>query len=141
MTIHLCKEKYRLELHWSSVKYIEKGVIKLIGAYFSGPVLSEVNSIKQEDFIDLDFTSQYSKLVSSFHIARLSWFSARRPGGAGKIELGNPIIATEYENEISKLKDKDYVVIDTSDHEEKTHANNLVYKSFIVKESGCDKYE
>ena len=139
MSLHLCSEKYRLELRWKSIEHQVDGSSILYGAFFSGPALKISYDIRSPDHIDLDFTKQHSRIVSDFHIARLSWFEAR--GREEKILLGNPVIASQHENEISSLKSNDYIIIDCKEHEEETHKYHLVYKSYIVKETGEDKYE
>ena len=139
MKLHLCRDKYKLYLKWLSVEHHKDGTSILYNAYFSGPAMGLGVELQSPDYIDLDFTPQHSRVLSDYHIARLSWFSADR--GEKEIKLGNPIVASYYENEISSLSSNDYIVIDTRDHEDEKHNYNLVYKSYIVKETGEDKYE
>ena len=41
--------------------------------------------------------------------------------------------ATEL-NSVPKLKDTDYLIIDTEDHEAEKHPFNFLYKTFVVNE-------
>ena len=51
--------------------------------------------------------------------------------------LKDALIAHYVElNNVPQLKDTDYLVIDTSDHEEVIHAQHLVYKTYVVAEAG-----
>jgi hypothetical protein len=148
--IYLSSEKYRLELHWDRIVYSSDNVARLENAYFSGPVFNMDDvEIQAPDFMDLDFTEQHSKLFSDFHIARISWDSLERVGK--RVTLGRAVIGTNHENEVCSLSKDDYLVIDTKEHDTKRMSYRkgkslqfnlpLVYKAYIVKESGEDKYE
>lgn len=155
--VYLSREKYRLELRWKRIEHQSDGISRIDGAYLSGPALSLGVFIQAPDSMVLDFTPQHFKIVSSYHIARLSWTGVEMVsaapenfGAAERILLKNVIIATHYENEISSLSNKDYIIIDTSKHDDSKMSIEtkrgiefrmpLVYESYIVKETGEDKY-
>ncbi len=125
-------ERYRLELHWKGVLYEQPGLCKLIGAYFTGPVLNEAQRIADNDNILLDFFEQYYLVVSSVYIARLQWGQVvYEPNGI--VSLYDAIITHERElNRAPKLNNNDYLVINTKGHEAETHRFNPVYKTYVV---------
>jgi len=127
---------YLLFLSWVSVDYSiadDKSVL-LRGAYFSGPVLTRAAKVKDKDFIDLDFTEQYITKVDGYYIARLSWSSIKYVGGI--VYLGDCILSCRFNPNILSLKQDDFIIIDTSMHEEKTHPFFLVYPSKVSSALG-----
>ncbi len=124
-------ERYRLELHWSSIERPEDGVSLLKGAYLTGPVLVQALKMANNDKIRLDFCNQYSILVNNFYVADLSW---------GRVEYVNDTIQLhdaklKYQLVVDKaasLKDNDYLVIDTENHELSVHRFNMLYTTYIV---------
>lgn len=132
----LLSERYRLELHWKKVVYEQPGICKLGGVYFSGPVLSHANKINCDDHIMIDFYSQYVLLVKSVFVAKLSWKDVIY-NNDNTVGLKDVLMAHAVElNNVPQLKNTDYLVIDTSDHEEVVHAQHLVYKTYVVAEAG-----
>jgi len=127
-------EKFRLEVHWDKVNYLNDMEVILEGCYFCGPVLSEVVEIQQEDFIRLDFINQYVVFVNHYYIANLSWEGARRT--EDKIFLDNVVLKNKYLNSVPKLENDDYIVIDTINHENEKHSYNLVYISYLINKDG-----
>ena len=125
-------ERYRLELHWKEAIYEQEGVCKLIGAYFSGPVLAEAQKLNDEDKILLDFYLQYLILVRNPYVATLHWRGVSYEKD-GTIKLKEAFITHDTElNRVPKLNNDDYLIIDTSDHEADKHAFTLVYKTHVV---------
>lgn len=127
-------ERYRLELHWSKAKYELDQEAILKGCYFSGPVLSEVFKLNQEDYIDLDFAGQYILFANFYYISRLSWKGVNHT--PEKIKLSNVILKSKNLNVVPKLKNSDYIVIDTQSHEDQKHLYNLVYPSYLIHKDG-----
>lgn len=129
----LCKDKYRLDLHWDDLEYQSESVIVLKAAKFSGPVLTQALKLEAPDFIDLDLTPQMLTVLDSYYIVRLSWDSCEylEDGTISLVgaTLTNPLLAT-----VHKLKKIDFIAINTEKHEEATHAFNLVYESQVLKE-------
>jgi len=129
-------ERYRLDLHWEKAIYETKGVCKLKNAVFSGPALSDAEEVQSNDEILLDFYSQYIVLVKNIYVGKLSW-GAVKYNGDNTISLMNAKITHNTElNRVPKLKDTDYLVIDTSNHEMAVHMFNLTYKTYVVNEGG-----
>lgn len=130
----LLGEKYKLQLHWEKVKY-EQGVCKLIGAYFCGPALLNAEKINDNDSIKLDFFTQYLVFVKNVYVGDLSWKEVTYSGK--KVILKDAKITHDTElNKVPKLRDTDYLVIDTSNHEMAVHAFNLLYTTYVVSEAG-----
>lgn len=128
-------ERYKLELHWEKVKYEQDGICKLIGTYFSGPALSNAEKINDNDTIKLDFFNQYLVFVKNVYVGDLSWNEVVYNGK--KVVLKGAKITHDTElNKVPKLKDTDYLVIDTSNHEMAVHAFNLLYTTYVVNEGG-----
>jgi len=128
----LLSEKYRLELHWKKVLRPEAGIMHLTDAYFSGPALAQADEINPNDTIRLDFCSQMVILVKNVYVADLYW---------GEVSYNkNNIIGLKsamikYDPSIKgipNLEDKDYLVIDTRDHENEKHLYNLLYPAYVV---------
>lgn len=129
-------EKYRLELHWEKANYDREGLCKLPGAYFSGPALQMAAKINSNDSINLDFYKQYLILVDNVYVAKLSWKEVVYNKN-NTVTLKEAIISHDTElNRVPKLKDSDYIVIDTEKHEEETHNFYMSYDCFVIKEDG-----
>ncbi len=137
----LLSERYRLELHWNDVKYDQEGICLLVGAYFSGPVLSSAEKINSNDHIMLDFYSQYVEFVTSVYVAKLSWNEVVYEGKS--VFLKNAVLEHDSElNSTPQLKRTDYLVIDTKNHEMETHQYYLVYPTFVIScENDLYKFE
>ena len=130
----LISERYRLEIHWDTVTYEQDGVACLDGVFFSGPVVSDIAVMQENDSINMDFSKQYSKLISSYYIARLSWGELRFT--PNKIYLSNVTIINKHINSIPKLRATDYIVVDTLEHESDKHYKNLNYKAYLLNADG-----
>jgi len=136
MSKFLLSERYRLEIHWKKAVYEKEGVCRLEGAYFSGPALRIAEKIKSNDSINLDFYKQYIILVKDVYVAVFGWGEVVYNQN-GTVTLKDAVILHDTElNRVPKLKDKDYIVIDTQKHEASTHRLHLVYESFVINENG-----
>ncbi len=131
MTHYLCREKYRLELHWKSIEYSDDSSAVLKGAYLSGPALKMAQEVKAPDKIDIDLTPQHLIVLNSYYIIRLEWQLASYKDD--KIFLGAPRIVNQHLKSLHKLENSDYIVIDTEKHEESTHPYNLVYEAQVIR--------
>jgi hypothetical protein len=128
----LLSERYRLELHWSTVEYINPGQCDLKGAYFSGPALQDAVELNNNDSIMLDFFTQYLVLVNDVYVAKFSWGEVIY-NKDNTISLKNAKITHDTElNRVPKLENRDYLVIDTSDHEAAKHPYHLLYKTYVI---------
>jgi hypothetical protein len=131
----ILSERFRLELKWKQAIYEIEGICKLEGAYFCGPALAEALQLNNNDHIMLDFFEQYMVLVNNVYVAKLSWGEVIY-NNDGTISLKDAIITHDTElNRVPKLKDNDYLVIDTENHEVEKHLFNMVYKTFVVNET------
>lgn len=129
---YLCREKYRLEVHWDKVNYHNDAVANLEGVYLSGPVLKDAVKLESPDHIDLDLTPQLLTVLNSYYLVRLSWAGVKyNPDGT--ITLEGAVLSNDYLKSLHKIEDKDYILINTEKHEETTHAYNLVYESQIMR--------
>jgi hypothetical protein len=129
----LGRDQYRLELHWEKVNYKDEIAI-LQGAYFSGPVLKNAQKLNEKDEMTLDTSKQYFVFVPHFYIAKLEWDGINYIGD--KIYLKSARITNKYINSLPKLKNSDYFVIDTFNHEELTHPFFINYDCYLVNETG-----
>ena len=124
-------ERYRLELHWENVNYESDDFCKIEGAYFYGPALKQAMQVNNNDYIMLDFCSQYSLIVTNVYVAKLSWKTVVYDDE--KIMLKGALLSYDIDfTKIPTLKNSDYLAIDTSNHELEMHALNLLYKSYII---------
>ena len=130
--------KYRLELHWDKIHYSEEEEAVLVGAYFSGPVFREAAQVQPNDKLTLDMTDQYLVLVPDYYQAVLEWKEVDYK--QGRVFLKEATIKGKYVNSIETLKDKDWILIDCSQHEEDKHPFNLVYWAEVRKETGEEKF-
>ena len=133
----MVSEKYRLEVHWNKVTYSEDGIAKLDGCYLTGPVVNEVAKMNDKDTIKLDFTAQYKIFVPNFYVAHLSWVGVDQKDN--RIYLKDVFLKNRNINSVPKLKDTDYLVIDTQNHEDDKHLYNYLYTTYLIKTSG-EKY-
>jgi len=137
----LLSERYKLEINWKKVLRPQSGVMHLVDAYFSGPALDQAEKINDNDYIQLDFVSQLITLVKSVYIAKLSWGEVLYNKDK-TINLKNAIISYDPKIKgIPSLEDKDYLVIDTKNHENEKHVYNMFYPAYVVnKDSGFYNY-
>lgn len=125
-------DRYRLDLVWGKAIYNLEGKCILSGAKFSGPALAEAQQLNEEDYIMLDFFHQYLHLVRNVYVGKLSW-KGTEYNSDGTISLNNAVLEHASElNSVPQLKDNDKLIIDTSDHTVEKHANNLLYKTYVV---------
>ena len=129
----LGRDQYRLELHWDRADF-KDGVVTLIGAYFSGPVLNISQRLNEKDQINIDMSNQYMVFVPNFYIAVVKWNGIRYEHD--RVYLDNVRIENKHINSTPKLKHSDYFVIDTSKHEEQTHPYYMNYDCYLVNENG-----
>jgi hypothetical protein len=128
----LLSERYRLELHWKKALRPKAGKMHLTGAYFQGPALQQADKINNNDSIRLDFCSQLIVLVKNVYVADLKWGEVVYNKNE-TITLKNARI--EYDPSIKgipNLETKDYLVIDTSGHENEKHLFNLLYPTYVI---------
>lgn len=131
----MVKDRYKLECHWKEVIYEQPGICKLNEAIFSGPVMSIANKIEPNDRIQIDFYSQYLWLVRSVYVATLSWGDVTYTNDGSIVKLSDCFIKHTTElNTVPNLKDTDWLLIDTINHEDMKHAFNLVYKTYVIHE-------
>lgn len=132
---YLISEKFRLEVHWEDVVYIQEGRCELKNAYFTGPALQIAQRINDKDHMMLDLYSQYLVLVKGAYVLKFEWSGVEYRDDENRVYLSNcHIIHNEDLNLAPKLKPTDYFVIDTSDHEFSIHQYSLVYKTLLIKE-------
>ena len=127
-------EMYTLELRWDDILYENEGMCKVVGAYFTGPVLSHALGIAANDHILLDFFKQYPILVRGAYVAKFSWGQVKY-NKDNTVSLKTAMISHDNLNRVPKLRKSDYIVIDTQNHEEKVHRFNLTYTSYVVNEN------
>jgi hypothetical protein len=123
-------DKYVLELHWVNVRYDENEegvVVCLDGAYFSGPALRIAAKIQNNELIRLDFTEQYAVLLNNYHIAVLKWGEVIYSGNIAYLRDAYIYVAKRCK--VPSFLSDDFLVIDTSLHEEKTHSMYLNYST------------
>ena len=127
-------DEYRLELHWDGVDKNKDDSCNLYGTYFSGPVISRAEKINPGDNITLDFTPQYSRIITSYYFVKLLWGQLEYKDE--KVILQDVVMRGEFVNRVSNLKDSDYIIIDTSQHDGNKHLYSLVYRASVINESG-----
>jgi len=128
--------KYQLNLTWKRVDYDSNGVLaRLEGCIFSGPALGLANRINNNDYIDIDLTSHSSLLFpKSWLVLRLEWGEViYRPEDG--VLLKNAVLRHNRPGFVGKLRDADYIVIDTAKHEEATHHMYPLYEGLVIDEN------
>jgi hypothetical protein len=127
---------YRLELRWNKVVY-DKNICRLNGAYFCGPVLNKAEEIQPNDYILLDMYKQYYIFSLSVYIINLSWGNVKHNTINNKVSLSNVVLTHPVEmNKVPKLRNKDYILINTKGHDIETHYNFPTYKAMVLNEFG-----
>ncbi len=133
MSDFILSEMFKLELRWNDIVYEKPGECKLIGAYFTGPVLQIAQKIKDNDFMMLDFYSQYIYLVKNVYVAKFAWGEVKYSQDGKKVFLSNAFLSHDTElTRVPTLNAGDYFVIDTSNHTPDKHSSNLVYKTYVI---------
>jgi len=129
-------EKYKLEIHWSKAVYEAEGICNLEGAYFSGPVLQIAEEIAPNNSMLLDFYKQYYIFAENVYIATFAW-GAVKYDSKGNVLLKDTTLSHDTElNRVPKLKDDDYLVIDTENHEAEKHSQYPTYITIVVGADG-----
>jgi hypothetical protein len=131
----LIGEKYRLEIKWDKVLRPISGQMLFENAKFTGPVLKIADKIKSNDSINLDFCSQYTIITKGVYTGKFSWDEAVY-NKDGNVELENARL--EYDPSIKgipNLEDKDYLVIDTRNHENEKHYFNVFYNTYVINKN------
>jgi len=138
---YLLSEKFKLEITWRKVLRPKAGIMYLVDAYFSGPALDQAEKINDNDHIQLDFVSQLTTLIKSVYVAKLSWGEVTYNKDK---TIGLKNVAITYDEllkGIPNLEDKDYLVIDTKNHENEKHIYNMFYPAYVVnKDNGFYNY-
>lgn len=128
------RKKYILELHWSGVKYLREDEIRLYNSYFTGSALSDAAQINSEDNIILDFSNMYHVFLPHFYLANLNWIGIDYRNDT--VLMKNAVLKGEFITKLPKWNEEDYIIIDTSKHEEHLHDFNLTYDAFVVNKEG-----
>lgn len=133
MNDFLLSEKFRLEVHWENPIYEKEGSCRFSKLWFSGPALQIAQKINNGDHIMLDVYSQYIHLVKGAFVIKLAWKEVKYDEDGGRVFLSDAKLEHDNElNNVPKLNDTDYFVIDTSNHESSIHHYNLVYKTLLI---------
>ncbi len=129
-------DAYLLLIRWLKVEYDidDDKVIKLLGTYFSGPVLKHAAKIQPNDNIRLDFTEQYTGKIQDYYIAKFSWGDVKYQGDI--VYLGDCLLECKYKDILPKLKDDDYIVVNTVMHEEAVHQYFMNYTAELYSAFG-----
>jgi len=130
-------DKYKLELHWHSIVKKDSAHVYLNGAYFCGNALSDAEKINDNDTIRLDFTKQFSRIISSYYFADLFW--GRVEYRDEKVILKDARISSEFIYDLEEFVDVDYILIDTSSHDGEQHIYSLVYPATLLNKEGVEK--
>ena len=110
------------------------------GAYFSGPVLKQAAKLNDSDHINLDFCNQTMVVVNNVYVGTFAWNGVRYAKDKVLLKAAVMFYDKDIEN-IPKLNDTDYLVIDTRDHENEKHNYNTLYPTYVVnKESDLYVY-
>jgi hypothetical protein len=127
---------YILFIKWVKANYDVSDTNKILleGVYMSGPVLKYAAKVAPNDNIRLDFTAQYSSEISDYYIATLRWGDVRYAGGI--IYLGDCVLDCKYKDVLPSINNDDYIVVDTSLHEEVTHPYFLNYTAELYSAFG-----
>lgn len=133
MNEFLLAEMFRLEIRWQDVLYEQEGVCTFVNAYFTGPVLQIAQKLEEDDHMLLDFYSQYINLVKGTYVGKFSWKGINYSDDSDKVFLNYAVMTHDTElNNVPKLNQNDYFVVDTSNHTLEEHGNNLVYKTYLI---------
>lgn len=135
----LLSERFRLELHWDKCIHNKAGEMHFTGAYFSGPVLKQTQRLNDSDHINLDFCFQTMILVNNVYVGTFAWNGVEYSKDKIHLKAATMLYDEELKN-IPKLKDTDYLVIDTIDHENEKHNYNTLYPTYVVNKDS-DLYD
>lgn len=139
----LLSERFKLEISWQEVLYEKDGFCRFKNTVFSGPVLQIAQKIENNDYMMLDFYSQYLYIVNSVYVAKFSWGAANYSDDGKKVYLEDAMLVHGEElNNVPRLKNSDYFIVDTSNHESSIHQYNLVYKTYLLnKENDLYRFD
>jgi hypothetical protein len=131
-------DKFRLEIHWSRAIYEQDGIAKLDRCYLSGPVIQEVEDMNPKDTMYLDFGNQYKVFTPYYYIALFSWDGVNRV--IDRINLNNVVLINRDVNCVPKFNNDDFILVDTTNHENEKHQMYLTYPSYLIKYDG-ERYD
>ena len=129
-------DAYTLIIKWLHVAYevADDKLLKFDGAYFYGPVLKKASKILPNDNIKLDFTEQYAGKIPEYYIATLLWGDVKYIGDI--VYLSDCMLVCEYKHVLPKVKDDDFIMVDTKMHEDVLHKYNLTYPAELYSAFG-----
>ena len=125
------KDRFRLEIHWEKVNYNEDSLAEFVNCYLSGPVLKELEKLNSFDYIFLDFSNQYRIFIPSYYIAKFSWSGVNYYESI--IKLNRAFLENKYLNSVPKLKNDDFIIVDTSNHTDDKHSMYLTYDAYLIR--------
>ena len=141
MSDFVLSNRFKLELRWSKILQSKAGEIHIVDAYFTGPALKQADKINNNDYIQIDFCSQYIVTVRGVFVAKFSWGEVNYSQD-NKVYLKNALITYDPMIEgLPKIDHTDYLVINTRNHENEKHLYNMFYDVYIIgKDNGFRDY-
>lgn len=131
-------DKFRLEIHWRKAVYEQDGIAKLDRCYLSGPAIQEVAELNSNDTMYLDFGNQYMVFIPYYYIVTFSWNGFNR--SVDRINLNNVVLVNRDVNCVPKFKNDDFILVDTTNHENEKHQMHLTYPSCLITHDG-ERYD
>jgi len=124
-------DRFRLEIRWEKVYYEIDGLAKFKNCYLTGPVLKELDRLNKEDYIFLDFSKQYKLFIPSYYIAKFYWNGVKYFDSI--IKLDEVLLENKYITSVPKLKNDDFIIVDTSNHTDDKHSMYLTYDAYLIR--------
>lgn len=134
MALNLRVDKHnQMWVRWSKVSHKGDGTVILKDPEFFGPVLSDCEPLDKKGHIFLDLTSHLLILIPKPYTVKLAWDKLISQDSS--IIKFNKITLEDTElGHLSKLKDKDYILIDCAGHtveEEKKGNYKMTYRAIL----------
>jgi len=132
LTVDAIPKQYLLIITWDDIVNHDDGSLTIKNAKMSGPALADAHEIAEEDSIRLDLTEQAYVVIPTPHIMTLSW-KGRSYVGNGTINLNNCKLSAVTFGSEKRFDKNDRLLLDLSEHDEKRHYYNFLYRGVIAK--------
>ena len=124
---------YDLVLKWDRIRYVNESLAVLEGAKFIGEVLNKSYKLNDVDEINIDITKQFLIIIPDFYIFKFKWSGVTYFSEEVWFEKA---WFENFKTRLFRFKDDDYLIIDTSKHEEESHPYFMNYEATLYNRDG-----
>lgn len=130
--------KNQLWISWESLNHDSNGIIYLKNLKFTGSVLNNCIAIEESGTIKLDLTHQYMLHIPKPYLVEFTWFNKiKQDKNEALFKTGQ--IKDGSLGKLSLLTNKDYLLLDCTDHTTEDEEKGVVLFNFYAVAFNSDK--